>query len=242
MTTPRFQSLSTPEFHETFSGSTPTELMPTEQPGMPPLRTRRPTPEELIATESKLEALWNAGEIPSLLHLEGSVDGSYERWLCDFFEQNVKPTDWVCASHRCHYAYQLHGGTDLVEQVLAGRSMFLSAPRFLCSAIVAGTASIACGLALSIQHRGGSEKVFCFLGDAASEHGHALEAIGFAQAKGLPVKFVITDNDSSCGVSKIARRGSDWEWAWPSCVEVFKYQPKFAHAGNSKRPNLKWLK
>lgn len=239
MTTPCKDS-SMDAYHETFSPTILQSSMPTEQHGTPPSRTRRPTPEELIAVESKLEDLWNQGEISSLLHLEGSVDGSYERWLCDYFDRNVSPNDWVLGSHRCHYIYQLHGGTDLVEHVLAGRSMFLSAPRFLCSAIVAGTASIACGLALSIQQRGGDERVFCFLGDAASEHGHALEAIGFAQARGLNLKFVITDNDSSCGVSKVSRRGSDWEWTWPSCVEVVRYSPRFAHAGNSKRPTLKW--
>lgn len=235
-----YNASSTAESQETCSDSTKIASTRTEQPGTPPLRTRRPTPEELIATESKLEALWDAGEIPSLLHLEGSVDGSYERWLCDFFEQNVKPTDWVLGSHRCHYIYQLHGGTDLVEQVLSGRSMFLSAPRFLCSAIVAGTASIACGLALSIQQRGGTERVWNFSGDASFDHGHQMEAVSFAQARGLPVQFVMLDNDSSCGVSKIQRRGSDWELEWPSCVTKFSYQPKFQHAGNGKRPTLKW--
>lgn len=183
--------------------------------------------------------LWNEGELPYLTHLEASEDGSLEQFMCDYFHSNVKPTDWVCASHRCHIAYQLHGGTDLVEQVKRGRSMFLYRDRFLNSAIVAGVAPIAVGLALGIQRKKEDGWVHCFGGDGCSEHGHWLEAVYYSKAKGLPITWVITDNDSSCGVSKVERRGNVWSYTFPDNVVVFKYKPKYPHAGTGITPKLK---
>lgn len=206
------------------------------------------TPQDLIDTEEEIRALWESGEIPSLLHLEGSIDGSFEQWLCDFFHANVKPTDWVLASHRCHYVFQLHQfwfcaidpgiRQELVERVLEGKSMFLYGHRFICSAIVAGTASIAAGLALSIQQRGGTERVWCFGGDGCEDHGHFAEAVRLVHGRGLPCSFIITDNNSSCGVTK-EQRGAPSEWSWPDCVVRVKYQPKWPHAGSNVRPQLK---
>lgn len=219
------------------------------------------TPQDLIDTEEEIRQLWEAGELPYLTHLAGSVDGKYEEWLCDFFRANIKPTDWVLASHRCHFHWLLHhwksdytslpellvtaldvasSKVELISRTKAGKSMFLYGPRFLCSAIVAGTASIAAGLALSIQRRGGSERVFCFVGDGASEHGHFLESMAFTHSKKLPLQFIIEDNGSSCGVSKAQRRGSDDEIAWSPCVTKICYTPKFPHAGSSVRPQLKY--
>lgn len=213
------------------------------QGGAEPSRTwplyPRPTPTELIQTEEKIRALWEAGELPFLTHLDGSIDGYLENRLCDFFHCHVKPTDWVLASHRCHYVYQLHGGTDLVERVKRGESMFLYAEKFVSSAIVAGVASIAAGLGLAIRARGGTERVFCFGGDGCEDEGNFYEAVRFVHGRKLPVTFILTDNDSSCGVSK-KDRGTPEEWEWPDCVIRIKYQAKFPHAGSGVRPALKW--
>lgn len=206
------------------------------------------TAQDLIDTEEEIRALWESGEINSLLHLEGSVDGSYEQWLCDFFHSNVNPGDWILASHRCHYVYGLYlemltGSKEearrmVIENVKAGRSMFAYGPRFLCSAIVAGTASIAAGLALSIQRRGGSERVWNFGGDGAAWHGHQMESVAMTHARKLPLTFIVTDNNSSCGVTK-EERGSPTEWQWPDCVVTVKYTPRWPHAGSNVRPQLK---
>lgn len=208
------------------------------------------TPEALIETEEEIRHLWEEGSIPSLLHLEGSVDGMYEQWLCDFFEDQVHPDDWVLASHRCHYAWQLHHESEvfgdrnltvheeLIRRIKEGKSMFLYGPRFICSAIVAGSASIAAGLAQSIQQRGGRERVWCFVGDGAADHGHLYEAIRLVEGRKLDCTFIITDNDSSCGVTK-EQRGSPKHWQWPDCVIRFPYKPKWPHAGSLVRPNLK---
>lgn len=199
------------------------------------------TPQQLIQTEEEIRDLWNDGQLPYLTHLEASTDGSLEQFMCDYFHGNVKPTDWVCASHRCHIAYQLHGGTDLVEQVKRGRSMFLYKPNFLCSAIVAGVAPIAVGLALGVQRRGEVCRVHCFGGDGCENHGHWQESVVYAWQKNLPLTFIILDNDSSCGVSKAQRNGSDRLMQWPENVIRFSYQPKFPHAGSGQPMTLKKL-
>lgn len=233
---------STRESEETCKLSTPIGATATGQLGAPPLPFKRPTPSELIETERTLADLWEDGQIPSLLHLAGSIDGKYEEWICRYFEENVRPTDWILASHRCHYHAQLHGMSreTLIAEVLRGRSMFLAKEKFLSSAIVAGTCSISAGLGLAIKNRSGSEFVHAFVGDGCADSGHFLESVAFVAAKGLPVRYILEDNNSSCGVTKQQRRGSDWEWNWPGCVIPVSYTPKWPHAGTSKRPQLKW--
>lgn len=207
-----------------------------------PTQILRPTPKELMATEEKLAELWNAGDIPSLLHLAGSEDGAYEKWLCEFFRNNIRPDDWVLCSHRAHFHYQLHcglGGDDLIKHVLERRSMFLAGSRFIQSAIVAGTCSIAVGIAMAIKARGDDQRVWNFVGDGCEDHGHFAEAVRAAHGMSLPLTFIIEDNNSSCGVTK-SQRGSPEDWQWPDCVIRYRYTPRWPHAGTGKRPNLKW--
>lgn len=224
---------------ETCNRSTHNMSAPIEPHGTPPFVGMRPTPEQLIATENGIRDLWNAGEVNALTHLSGSVDGEYEKWLCRFFERNISPNDWVLCSHRAHYHYQLHGGVGLIERIRAGKSMFCYHPRFIQSAIVAGCASIAVGLALAIQRRGGDEKVWCFSGDGAADHGHFLETVAFTANKKLPLTFIVEDNDSSCGVTKVERRGGDWEWGWPTCVVHYRYKLKWPHGGTGEKIKIK---
>ncbi len=195
------------------------------------------TAEDLIDGEEELVRLWEAGEIPFLTHFSGGN----ELELIKIF-RDIKPTDWVFASHRAHYHARLHGMSQeqLKAEVLAGRSMFLYMKRFICSAIVAGTASIAAGAALAIKMRGGTERVHCFIGDAGTEEGHWFEAVQFVQWRDLPCHFYIEDNNISCGVTQEQRRGSDWDWTYPSCVTRYKYKMTLPHAGTWTRPQLKW--
>lgn len=208
--------------------------MPTTQLGTPPSYGRTKTPQQLQDTEERIRQHWEAGDIPYLTHLMGGN----EDWLCQFWEDNVQHGDWVFASHRCHFHYLLHGGDDLVAKVLAGKSMFLYGPRFVCSAIVAGTAAMAAGVALDIQRSGGKEHVWCFVGDGAEDEGHFYEAVRHATAKRLPCTFIIEDNDGSCGVTK-AERGSPENWKWPDWVIRYRYKMTWPHAGSNVRPTLK---
>lgn len=228
------KNTSTDSFVGSFKSTTPPSVLPSVPVG-------RPTPQELIATEEQIASLWNDGQLPFLTHLDGSADGSLEQFLCDFFHNNMKPTDYVLGSHRSHIIYQLHGGTDLVEQVKRGRSMFLHRENFLTSAIVAGVASIAVGIALAIKRQNRSEKVFVFCGDACSEHGHFMESVFYSHTRELPIQWVVLDNDSSCGVSKRERRGPVWA-ATPMVlpnVRYFSYPMKFPHAGTGQPMTLK---
>jgi len=234
MTTMLASDLSTPGLALTCNPNILNSLPPTVPDGMQP----RPTAQQLIETENEIARLWNDGQINSLLHLAGSVDGAYEQWLVDFFNANIKPTDWVLCSHRAHFHFQLHDGTDLIEKILKGKSMFCYGPRFIQSAIVAGTCSIAAGLALAIQQRGGSERVWNFVGDGAEDHGHFAEAVRLAHGRKLPLTFIIEDNNSSCGVTK-EQRGSPDDWQWPDCVIRYRYTPKWPHAGTGQPMTLK---
>lgn len=203
------------------------------------------TKEQLIDQENKLKALWEAGEIPYLLHLQGGN----EEQILKIFEE-VKPTDWVLTSHRCHYAYRLHGHTDLIEKVLAGKSMFLYGPRFICSAIVGGTLAMAAGIALSIKQKGTQERVWCLLGDGATDQGCFWEAVRFAEGRDLPITYVVEDNGAQCGVSGETR----WGGSIPMMkaildspkVRYYRYQAVHPHAGclgsdgQPTRPKLKW--
>lgn len=191
------------------------------------------TPDQLTNTEAEIATAWNNGEINGLTHFSG---GNQE-WLCEFFK-DIKPTDWVFVSHRAHFHFLLHGGKDLLKKVKAGKSMFLYMDRFIQSAIVAGNCCIAAGVALSIQKRGGSERVFCFVGDGAEDEGHFFEAVRFVHALKLPCTFIIEDNDCSCGVTK-AQRGSPENWPWPDCVVHHRYEMTWPHAGTFSRPKLK---
>lgn len=214
------------------------------------------TPDQLTATEDRLVALWNDGQINSLCHFSGSTDGAYEAWLCRLFADAIKPGDWVLCSHRAHFHFLLyiywnarrvdnvsdesafatadHLLTSLVKE---GRSMFLYGPRFIQSAIVAGLCGVAAGLALSIKQRCGTETVWHFGGDGCEDQGSFYEAVRFVDGRDLPCRFIIEDNGRHCGVTKEHRRVRDI--AWPSCVIRHKFTSRFPHAGTEKRPSLK---
>lgn len=213
------------------------------------------TAAELIAAEEQVVQLWRDGEVNALTHFCGSMDGSYEKWLVDFFHHNVRSNDFVFASHRCHYHFLLQHETftfkrdgehwspqdQLLHLVKHGKSMFLYSSRFICSAIVAGTAGVAAGMALAFKMRGEDRKVFCFMGDGAEDQGGASEAIWFVHERQLPCTFIIEDNCSSCGVSREQRRGSNADRPWPDCVVRIHYKPRWPHAGTPDRPTLKSL-
>lgn len=203
------------------------------------------TKNELISQEDQIRAHWEAGDIPYLCHLMGGNEDE----LIAIFSQ-INPEDFVFASHRCHYHYSLHGGTDLVRKVLDGKSMFLYKENFICSAIVAGICSMACGVALGYKLHGSPRKVWAFIGDGATDEGSFWEALRFAEGWDLPITFVIEDNGGQCGVSQENR----WKKGWPMIerlmdsrkVRYFSYRPTHPHAGclnpdgTPTRPPIKW--
>jgi pyruvate dehydrogenase E1 component alpha subunit len=125
------------------------------------------TKEQLIAFETRVKELWEAGELPYLIHL----CGGNEDQLIKIF-QDIQPGDWVFSTHRNHY-HALLSGMDadvLLEKIKRGDSMFVFGARsiapqgelaeqcsalpvhFLTSSVLAGTCGIAVGVAWTIKN------------------------------------------------------------------------------------------
>lgn len=209
------------------------------------------TPAELIETENRVKDLWEAGELPCLIHL----CGGNEEFLCRYYNESVRDEDWVFCSHRTHYHALLYGiePDDLIQRIRNGKSMFVYSDRFVCSAIVGGVLSIACGKALSAQLRGTGEHVHVFCGDGATDQGAFWEAIRFAEGRDLPITFIVEDNWGQCGVSYRERWGTrrrclPQDLAHYSNVRYYSYHPTYPHAGTlgpdgkPTRPPIKWPK
>lgn len=188
------------------------------------------TKEELIAFERDIADLWERGDLPFLIHLAGGNEDD----LIAIFE-DVKDGDWVLASHRNHFHYLLAGGSeaDLEQKIRGGKSMFIFDKRinFMSSAILGGMCGIAAGLALAIKLRGGTERVWCFLGDGAADNGHLCEAAQYIYSTDLPCVFVVEDNDRSCGVNRHQRGTNRWV-TMPPCVIRYRYTATWPHAGS----------
>lgn len=193
---------------------------------------------DLIAFEKRIADLYDAGELPYLVHLSGGNEDQ----LIEIFKE-VKPDDWVFSTHRNHYHYLLHGGyaEDLEAKILAGKSMFIfsRARNFFASSIVAATPAIAAGVAWAIKRQGSSRRVWCFVGDGAEDEGHFYEAARYADGMGLPCTFIIEDNDRNVTAPRAVRRGTDADYAWPDCVKRYHYAATYPHGGSGSGA---WLK
>src|SRR6185369_16988661 len=104
------------------------------------------TAQSLIEFESGIKGLWEEGKLPSLVHLCG---GNEDELIKVFAE--IEPGDWVFSTHRTHY-HALMAGIDpaiLVQKIRDGDSMFVYSHErnFFCSAVLAGCAGIAAGVA-----------------------------------------------------------------------------------------------
>lgn len=199
------------------------------------------TAKQLIEFENRIKTAFEAGELPFLLHLSGGN----ELELTSLFE-TIQPGDWIFSTHRNHYHYLLAGGdeTRLENLIRAGRSMFVfeRSLNFFSSSIVAGTACIAAGVAQSIKMSGGTNHVYCFLGDGGEDEGHFYEAVRWVTANALPCQFIIEDNNRSVTSTKAQRRGpEDQDFKWPACVSRYSYVPTYPHAGTGCKQHVKFL-
>ena len=192
--------------------------------------------DELIDFEADLARRWEAGEIKCPLHLCG---GNEEQLLNIF--SGIKRTDWVLSTHRNHYHALLHGVPDtmLQEEIMNPKGKMRSMNfcslehRFLTSAIVGGNCAIAVGIALSIKKEGKKGHVWCFVGDGAEDSGHFIEAARFGEARGLPLTFIVEDNDFSTDSTKRDRWHNFNTLRAPNIIR-YEYTRIYPHVGIGK--------
>jgi pyruvate dehydrogenase E1 component alpha subunit len=195
------------------------------------------TPEDLIAFETEIAEIFNAGKIHAPVHL---YFGNEAQMIGIF--SDVKPEDWVFCSWRSHYQCLLKGvpREAVKAEILAGRSISLCFPeyRVVSSAIVGGIIPIAVGAAMGIKRRGEKARVHCFMGEMTSETGIAYECIKYSTNHQLPIRFIVEDN----GKSVCTNTRESWnqpvltyENSRHPLVVHYKYQTKYPHAGAGKR-------
>lgn len=195
------------------------------------------TPEELIAFETEIADIFNAGKIRAPVHL---YFGN-EKEMIEIF-RDVKPEDWAFCSWRSHYQCLLKGvpREEVKAEILAGRSISLCFPehRIVSSAIVTGVLPMAVGAAMSIKRRGEKARVHCFAGEMTAETGIFHECLKYSTNHQLPIRFIIEDN----GKSVCTDTRETWnqpvltyENSRHPLVSYYKYQSKYPHAGAGQR-------
>lgn len=191
------------------------------------------TRESLMAFERRIQSQWEAGELPSLVHLCGGNEDDLLRIFTD-----IRPQDWIFISHRGHYHALLKGiPEDRLEMLIrSDKSMFIfdRELRIYQSAILGGCCGIAVGVARAIKDSGEDARVYCFLGDGASDNGALYEAALYATGHYLPVTFIIENNNKQVDTDIVTRRGPDhWKFEMYSPkVQEYNYTPTFPHAGS----------
>ena len=196
------------------------------------------TKEDLISFEEEMADCFNKAMIKAPIHLyNGNEDNILEIF------QHINEDDWVLCSWRSHYQCLLKGvpRERLKSDILAGRSISLCYKeyRIISSGIVSGVIPIAIGIALDIQRKNETNKVFCFMGDMTSETGMAHECIKYSINKKLPIHFIIEDNSKSvCTITREAwgLKELTYENIKNEYITYYKYDAnKYPHAGSGVR-------
>ena len=150
----------------------------------------------LIDFETEVKERYEAGEIKAPVHLSSNN----EEQLIKIFKM-IDKDDWVFCSWRNHYHALLHGipRDTLMDMIVRGKSMsvYSDKPKFYSSSIVGGILPIALGVASSIHMKGGTNKVWCFVGDMTFETVLCYETYKYSRNFDLPLEFVIEDNNLS---------------------------------------------
>ena len=192
--------------------------------------------EQLVAFETDIADCFNNAMIKAPVHL---YDGNEEQMINVF--KNVKDEDWIFCTWRSHYQCLLKGvPQDQVKQdILDGKSITLCYPEYniYSSAIVTGNIPIATGVALDIKRKGGSNHVWCFVGDMTSETGTFFENWKYAINYDLPITYIIEDNGKSVCTETDKVWNTDKLYFAKETRKIiyYKYQTRYPHAGAGKR-------
>ncbi len=196
------------------------------------------TAEKLTEFEDEVQRLWRSGDLPYLIHLSSGN----EQQLIEIFDE-AEEGDWFFVSHRNHF-HSLLAGIDpekVLQNIKDGGSMFSYSRkrRVFSSAILAGNCGIAIGVAMTLKAQGSKNRVWCFLGDGASENGHFAEAVIYASGHDLPVWFVLENNGIQVDTPTELRRGmTRHPLSSEPCVREYKYTPKYPHAGDGIKEQI----
>lgn len=195
--------------------------------------------DQLRAFEARVQAEFEAGRVNGPVHLSGGN----EEQLIEIFK-DVRREDFVLSTWRNHFHALLHGipPEELFEAILAGKSLSFNSSkhRFYSSAIVGGILPIAVGVAAGIKRCGGSERVWCFVGDMAASIGAFRDAQKYAIYNRLPVYFVIEDNGMSTGTPTMEAWGpiKELQGLHPYPARTYHYERTVPHYGSGKVSHL----
>ena len=194
------------------------------------------TKEQLINFETDIADCFNNAIIKAPVHL---YDGNEEQMI-DIFK-NVKSEDWIFCTWRSHYQCLLKGvpPEQVKQDILDGKSITLCYPEYniYSSAIVTGNIPIATGTALDIKRKGGTNHVWCFVGDMTSETGTFFENWKYAVNHDLPITYVIENNGKSVCTETHKVWNTDELYFAKETRKIiyYKYQTKYPHAGAGAR-------
>ena len=146
--------------------------------------------------------------------------------------KNVGKYDWVFSTHRSHLHALLRGvPPDVVRnEILNSHSMHLCFKdyNFISTSIVGGGLPIALGVAMGIKKNGGTNHVWCFVGDMAAEMGVFHECTKYAARHSLPITFVVEDNGLSTDTPTQEAWGLDK--GKPDIIR-YEYERTYPHTG-----------
>jgi len=198
----------------------------------PIVREAKYTSDELIAFEDNIVEHWEKGGIQGPVHL---CNGNEEQLL--EISKRMNDSDWVFSTWRSHYHALIKGVSPvwLKQEILEGRSITIVSEKdkFYASAIVSSIIPIAVGAAMGIKSNGGTEKVWCFVGDMAFETGQFYEMHKYATNLNLPIVFIVEDNGVSTNTPTIETWGGV-KRDIPTNVIWYNYKNKWPHYGTGK--------
>ena len=198
----------------------------------PIIREAKYTIDELISFEDDIVKHWENGEIKGPVHLSNGNENELLE-----ISKRMNDSDWVFSTWRSHYHALVKGVSPvwLKQEILDGRSITIVSEKdkFYASAIVSSIIPIAVGAAMSIKNSGGTEKVWCFIGDMAFETGQFYEMHKYATNLDLPIIFIVEDNGVSTNTPTIETWGGI-KRDIPSNVIWYNYKNKWPHYGTGK--------
>jgi pyruvate dehydrogenase E1 component alpha subunit len=192
--------------------------------------------DELVEFENDIAECFNNAMIKAPIHL---YYGNEEEMIEIF--KNVKEDDWIFCTWRSHYQCLLKGvpKEKIKDDILQGKSITLCYPEYkiYSSAIVTGNIPIATGVALDIKRKGGTNHVWCFVGDMTSETGTFFENWKYSINHDLPITFIIEDNGKSVCTDTYKTWNTDELYFSKETRKIiyYKYETKYPHAGAGKR-------